>query len=498
MLLLIAGFNVVMIGFFLAGSREYTIRIPDSQKRYEEAEVIVEDPSVVEYTGKEREGDAQLFHFRAAGKGSSEVGLINISPERPEDSDGREIEGYTEKRVVRVDGEETEARYFVFEVNALGMLKFCSPTDFNRWPVLMLDVMITMIAFCALLLESFLHGIRRDLYSYTTLQSGGLLIFLAVLTLMIVGLSILVLPRYQNYNLDILLTYIRYAFEVFVICAIPFILIFSISLTISNLQLIRKEGYRKKNLLGIGISLVLIAGVFICIILPNVLHALFRNMPVNDFSLRAQYVLLAVFSFFLSFMLSTMICGLIAARHVPKPDKDFIIILGCGIKKDGTLFPLIQGRVDRAVWFWKRQLELTGKKAVFIPSGGQGPDEPCAEAEAMKRYLLEQGIPEECIIPETESKTTLQNMQFSRTIIEERKKDAGVIFSTTNYHVFRSGVLAGEAGLKAEGIGSRTKWYFWPNAFVRECVGLVYNSRKLIIALFAIVALSAVILSLLL
>lgn len=47
-------------------------------------------------------------------------------------------------------------------------------------------------------------------------------------------------------------------------------------------------------------------------------------------------------------------------------------------------------------------------------------------------------------------------MKFSKEIIEENKKDSNVIFSTTNYHVFRSGVIANRAGLKCEGIGSST------------------------------------------
>ena len=77
-------------------------------------------------------------------------------------------------------------------------------------------------------------------------------------------------------------------------------------------------------------------------------------------------------------------------------------------------------------------------------------------------------------------------MAFSKKLIEEREGAAGgtakssaddknVIFVTTNYHVFRSGVWAGLAGLRAEGLGSTTKWWFWPNAFVRECVGLLAN-----------------------
>ena len=58
-------------------------------------------------------------------------------------------------------------------------------------------------------------------------------------------------------------------------------------------------------------------------------------------------------------------------------------------------------------------------------------------------------------------------------IIRETDPDGKAVFATSSYHVFRSGLWAREAGLSAEGIGSRTKWWFWPNAFMRETAGLL-------------------------
>ena len=66
-------------------------------------------------------------------------------------------------------------------------------------------------------------------------------------------------------------------------------------------------------------------------------------------------------------------------------------------------------------------------------------------------------------------------MQFSKSLIDHEKPGAKVAYATTNYHVFRSGVWANLAGLPAEGVGSRTKWWYWPNAFMRECAGLMLN-----------------------
>ena len=56
--------------------------------------------------------------------------------------------------------------------------------------------------------------------------------------------------------------------------------------------------------------------------------------------------------------------------------------------------------------------------------------------------------------------------------------DSKIIFSTTNYHVFRSGVIANKLGINCEGMGSKTKWYFHTNALIREFVANLYQERK--------------------
>ena len=86
------------------------------------------------------------------------------------------------------------------------------------------------------------------------------------------------------------------------------------------------------------------------------------------------------------------------------------MILGCQIGRDGKPLPLLRGRIDRALAFYHKQLEQTGKQACFIPSGGKGKDEVISEAECMKNYLVAQGIDESLIYPEAQSATTQQNM----------------------------------------------------------------------------------------
>lgn len=146
---------------------------------------------------------------------------------------------------------------------------------------------------------------------------------------------------------------------------------------------------------------------------------------------------------------------------------------------------MLKGRVDKALEFRNKQLKETGKDLIFIPSGGQGNDEIISEAEAMKKYLLEQDIKEKNILIENKSKSTYENIKFSTQLI--KNKNANIAFSTTNYHVFRAGLLATELGLILEGIGSKTKAYFWINAFIREFVGTLYSEKKKHLIIFTLI-----------
>ena len=189
-------------------------------------------------------------------------------------------------------------------------------------------------------------------------------------------------------------------------------------------------------------------------------------------------------------LIGTIAVAYRAAKRIPSFDKDYILILGCMIKKDGTLTNLLKGRADRAVEFAEMQKAATGKDIIFVPSGGQGSNEVISEGQAIKNYLLGIGIKEESILAECESANTYENFRNSAKLIRERSGDAAnIAFSTTNYHVFRSGLYASKQGIKAEGIGSRTKSYFWVNAFVREFIAMLHSERKKHAAVMIILAL---------
>lgn len=324
---------------------------------------------------------------------------------------------------------------------------------------------------------AFIKQFREKFFSYRTILFLGLSLYFAIMTAVFGGIYVLTAVRHEYFASALFFDYAGNALSFVAILTSPAVLIFAVFMAISNLMLIKKEGFRTVNLLGVFIGVFMICGIVVCFALLYYAPYLIGSAAKDIVIYLLKTAVASAFLYFECILFSTVVCLQRAGGYKPKLNKDFIIILGCAIKKDGTLYPLIKNRVDKAIEHYKKQLEETGKKAVFVPSGGQGSDEVISEGEAMKRYLLEQGIPEEQIMAETKSTTTLENMKYSAELIKERDPEAKVAFSTTNYHVFRGGMFAREAGLKAAGMGAKTKWYFWPNAEVREFVGLVVNEK---------------------
>ena len=338
-------------------------------------------------------------------------------------------------------------------------------------------VLIVYLALCLVFLLEALKGqLEYNPYSYNTIYYSGFSVLLGFLLAAqtVTMISVISDGTADVYYVHTALGMILDSTKIYMVLNFPLILIFAVWLCASNIELIRHEGRRLSNLLGILLSFLLVAGDLVLFFTDfyasgSQLEVMIHDLLVNLYA--------AVYLYFECMMIGTIIANLIVIRHEPQKNKDCIIVLGCGLREDGTPTPLLAGRIERALKFYQEQLKETGKAPVFITSGGQGADEVIAESTSMKNYLMAKGVPAESILEENRSTDTYENMLFSRQIIEQYKPDAKVIFSTTNYHVFRSGIWARRVKMRATGIGAETKWYFWPNATVREFVGLLTEHR---------------------
>ncbi len=364
----------------------------------------------------------------------------------------------------------------------LGILTDSVTWNFTGWGYLAACISLFLLSAAGIFLAASREEKKRAYFSYRATAELGFAIFLMLSAFFQLGT---VLPFLRDENAGTvwsLLVGVIVSAQTFMRWTAVLLGAFSLVLAVSNLVLIRHEGFRASNMLGIAVAAVIVGGAAFGIWMSySLLTFPLRNMLLNVYA--------GIFVYLECLLAATVIHALSAGRHEPAYDRDYVLVLGCRIRPDGTLYPLIRARVDRAIAFVRAQETAAGKRAVLVPSGGQGADEPESEAAAMARYMREQGVPDEQILAEDRSQTTLENLRFSRKLIEERTPGAAVAFSTSSYHVYRGGILAAGSGWNIDGMGSRTVWYFWPNAFLREFIGLLASTALQQISAIALIAL---------
>lgn len=265
---------------------------------------------------------------------------------------------------------------------------------------------------------------------------------------------------------------------IFALIAVPalLILLFGIYILVvfliwNGIIVLKRESRSLANLLtlllGIALTLYLIATVFLINYLPAWINVLLSGIAV---------ILIYLFIVFYNFMTVSFLYQF----NRPRYNQNYIIVLGAGLINGERVSPLLAKRIDKAIAFYWAQSHATLNPPILLMSGGQGADEKLPEAIAMKNYALEKGIPERDILVETNSTTTLENMRFSKELMD-RESGGGAyraIFSSNNYHIFRAGLFAKQAQLKANGIGAKTAFYYLPNAFLREYIAILMLHKK--------------------
>ncbi|MBQ7117029.1 MAG: YdcF family protein [Clostridia bacterium] len=149
--------------------------------------------------------------------------------------------------------------------------------------------------------------------------------------------------------------------------------------------------------------------------------------------------------------------------------EETVIVLGCGIRGERVSVGLAK-RLDKAYEYHTKNPD-----AVIIVSGGQGPQEDIPEALAMKRYLVEKGVPEDKIIMEDKSTSTITNFRNSYAIMTEKGMSVGkVVFVTNAYHVYRASNYAKDEGFpEISHLGTDIIWYTVPMNYMREMLAIV-------------------------
>lgn len=130
-----------------------------------------------------------------------------------------------------------------------------------------------------------------------------------------------------------------------------------------------------------------------------------------------------------------------AQNRPPGPDADVAIVLGASLWNDKPS-PGLRERLDLAY-------ELYRDKKVnrLIVSGGLDANgATITEAEGMKRYLVERGVPVEAVFEERKSTSTYENLLYSKQIMD-REGWAHPVIVTHQFHGARAMDIARFVGL---------------------------------------------------
>ena len=149
--------------------------------------------------------------------------------------------------------------------------------------------------------------------------------------------------------------------------------------------------------------------------------------------------------------------------HLPPVGEfDTIIVLGAQ-----------ERRLTAALEEYRKQPRL------MIVCGAQGSDEPRAEGDVMRDWLIAHGVAAADIEAETDSFNTRQNLGYAQSIMDDRGLTAALIV-TSDYHVPRALALCEQVGIIASGKGSPSKPEYFIKNHLREglsWIKFVWESR---------------------
>lgn len=123
---------------------------------------------------------------------------------------------------------------------------------------------------------------------------------------------------------------------------------------------------------------------------------------------------------------------------------DVIIVLGAAVWPGERPSPTLNARIQHAI-----ELYRAGYASKIILSGGWGKYPP-SEAEVMRRVMVNAGIPNDALWLEAKSRSTEENLAFSKKIMDANGWRTAIIASDP-FHLYRAEMMACDLGIVAYG-----------------------------------------------
>ena len=131
-------------------------------------------------------------------------------------------------------------------------------------------------------------------------------------------------------------------------------------------------------------------------------------------------------------------------------DVDCILVLGCGVREDGTPSHMLEDRLKQGVALYHSQVSPK-----LLMSGDHGRVD-YNEVGTMKQYAMDADIPSEDVFMDHAGFSTYESLYRAKEIFGAGK----LIIVTQEYHLYRALYIAQQMGLEAYGVSAdyRTYW----------------------------------------
>jgi uncharacterized SAM-binding protein YcdF (DUF218 family) len=132
-----------------------------------------------------------------------------------------------------------------------------------------------------------------------------------------------------------------------------------------------------------------------------------------------------------------------------RPPADAIVVMGAA-QYDGRPSPVFAARLDHAI-----ELFHAGIAPRLIVTGGKREGDRTTEAASARIYAVQHDVPDEAILTEDTSRTTLQSIRGVAGIMQDEGLGSAVFVSDPS-HMLRVLRMASDEGITAYGSPTRT------------------------------------------
>ena len=159
------------------------------------------------------------------------------------------------------------------------------------------------------------------------------------------------------------------------------------------------------------------------------------------------------------------------ANQVKLRDADCILVLGAGVRADGSPSHMLQDRLIVGVSLYR------GDAAPKLLMSGDHGQEDYDEVNTMKAYAVAEGVPAEDVFMDHAGFSTYDSLIRARDVFGVKR----VIIVTQEYHLYRALWLAEALGMEAVGVSADLRTYIGQS--VRETREVLARCKDFVISL---------------